>query len=555
MLLTGKIKTLTNDGAPDYNICSQASAVLSMTNMTFIMTLSKSNGANYVLVTTSDLSSYVASGLPITYTYGNYDIKFSDFDLDTVNGAFQAKLEVFYTGTTDVVTWEKFNITLQIAKTGYQSYLNTFELYNYDVGNTTGTAGLSGASVGNTDFEIFLVNNTNNLDTYGRQTQVSSKFIGLRRPFTDEIHFYNMIGTQGTISYSDVDGVIGMGGHLLIHEEGEIYVEQTISVSTDSCTTNLMMLTEVWFPSFIPSFSSADTCDGCTNNIAITTASYYRDATLVVVYRINGASYFLSEFMTEKITIEVLNYKSEIINTHTDTSSLDYATWIATPAVFLTPTDWNFTPAEIGQNVLSFTDLFCYEGGDTQELYKCLENFLLETCNWWRVETTDTCSKYKITNCSDAVLIVVLQQMQEDKTFTDLSTNEIDPMDSLELSFAVDGIYVLKATSTHITGTAYYTLPVFCNLQTCFLSKLQETLCNKVTEGNCLEQKHYDFNVLVINTHTYFLLLTEELTDDEFIYASLSSAKVDSLYDLKTFIDRFEEYCSSSENPCAPCNE
>lgn len=552
MFLTGKIKTLISTGSPDYIICGQATGALSLTNMSFKLAISKSNGTVQSLIDTTDLSTI--SGLIFdTYNYGNYDIKFTSFVIDTITSTFQLKIEVFYKGTTDVVTWEKFNLFLDISKVGYQSFRNTFELYNYDIGNASSVAGITDTT-GNEDFEVILTNNTNNLDIYNRQTKVGSNLLLLRKPFTKEVHFYNMIGSQGDIVYTNNSVIIGEGNSGYILEEADVYIEQIISLISDDCTSGKMILGKEWFPKFVTSYISNNTCDNCTNNLAETISSFYYDATNTSTFNIHGVPYFLSEFMSNKITTNIVNYKSEITDTNESLINLTYALWLSNPNDFLNPIDFSFIPEEVGENVINIINLYYYNSDPITELYKCITNYILNTCNWWTVTNNEDCNSYTIKNCSSNDLTVVLQLLDENKVFQDVSTNILEDGEELELTLSTDGVYMLKVSSDDIEGYQYYSLPVYCNLQACILSYLNYVLCNKVTSTNCKEETHYNFNSLLITAHSYFLLLNQEMNYN-FIYTSLPLSKVEELYTIKTFIDRFSEYCDTPDSLCLPCNK
>jgi hypothetical protein len=552
MLLTAKIKTLVSTGSPNYDICNQATSALSFTNMLFKMTISKNGGTTQTLVNTTDLST-VAGLTFATYTYDNYDITFTSFTIDAASSTLQANIEVFYTGTTNKVTWEKFNVILEISKTGYISYLNIFEFYNYDIGNTTGTTGLT-SSVGNNDFEIILTDIANNLDIYNRQTKTGSALLTIRRPFSDEVHIYNMSSTEGTITYSTINGVIGSGQNCFIVEPNDILVQQDVVLfNGQSCSSTSMCLNKVWFYTLNTSYSKDNnSCNNCVNNILNTTASYSIDASLVSVFNINGVPYFLSEFMTNSIFINVLNYKSEIIEDDEYVETVTYALWTSNSSQFLTPVDLVFIPSEIGSNVLSFVNSYYY---GTQELYKCLTNYELETCNWWTIEPKEDCNKYLFTNCRNSITNVVIQLMDDNKVFQDLSAPvPVAAFSTLDLSFDVDGIYLIKVIP--ISGsTQYYSLPIYCSLQNCILDYLNKILCNKPTLDNCKkDEDHYNFNALMLNAHTFFLLLNQELNYN-YIYTTIPQAKITELYTIKTFIDRFAEYCEKSDSLCIPCNQ
>lgn len=554
MFLTGRIKTIVSTGNPDYIICSQATTALTLTNLNFKISISKDGGLVQNLVNTTNLAGI--SGLVFaTYTYGNYDIRFTSFAIDTTTSTFQAEIDLFYTGTTDVVTWEKFNLILEVSSIGYQPFKNVFEFYNYDVGNALTISGITDTT-GNQNFEIILVNNTNNLDAYSRQTKAASSFITLRRPFSDQLYCYNMIGTQGNISYSTTNGIIGSGNSCQILNGDDLFINQTVTLSNlNTCTTGLMTLKSIWSPILVSGFSSANTCNNCTNNIANTSITYYLDATSTTVYKINGTNYFLSEFMSQNIILQTLDYQSNIIDTDTDPITLTYTLWIADDTVFLNPTTYTFIPSVVGDNVINVINDYYYS---TIDLINCVTSYLLPTCNWWTVEAQEACSDYLVTNCSTTKkLTVTVQLLDNTSTFNTISSTDVLSGANLSISFATDGVYMLKIAEIDngdptIVNTRYYTLPIYCSLQSCILDFVDKVLCKRITAVNCKEENHYNFNALLINAHSYFLLLNQELNNN-YIYSTITTDKLASLYTLKTFIDRFAEYCEASESPCIDC--
>ena len=557
MYLTGHILTLANSGAPDYNICGQATTILDFVNTTFKLNISKGGSVATTLINTNDLSTLNLGTLPYgVINYGDYDINFISFARNNTTNSYRVELQVYVAGTTNVVTWEKFNISIEIQKSGYQSYLNSFELYNYDIGNDA-TLGY----VNNTDFDIILTNNTNNLDVYGNQTKTGSKLITLRRPFTNEVHFYSMIATQGNIEYYDtITGLIllGTGKSGTIVSEETIDITQTIELTnTESCSDADVANKVIWFPIFSVKYISDPTCGDCTNTLAETTVSYTSDASTTGVFKINNTNYFLHQFMSEKVLIETFDYLGNSIDDNTTTINLTYAAWTSNPATFLTPVDYVITPSTIGDNVIKVTHTYNAIAANSsiiQVLHKCLNEYLLSTCNWWTVTENEECNSYTVNNCSADVISVELQKLNDDKTYTIISTTAVDPFENLVLEFALDGIYMLKVQKDGDPDTEYYSLPVYCALKDCFLKYLQTVLCNKPSSENCNEKDYYTFNAFLINAHTYFLLLNQEFNYN-YIYSTISAEKTAELYTLKTFIDRFAEYCQSSNSPCIPCNQ
>lgn len=561
MLLTGTLRTLINSGAPDYSICNQAAANLSFVNTSFKLEISNNGGLSYTLVDTIDLSTI--SGLVFsTFTYDDYDFVFSNFVIDGASSTFQIKVDVFRTGTTDIVTWEKFYLTLSISKDGYLPFLNTFELYNYDVGNCQTIPGLVD-TVGNPNFNIILINRLNNMDIYGNQIQAGTSFTALRKPFTNELFIYSLISSQGSMIYTSNVGIINsLGKNSKMSYGQDVTIEQKNVLSNNNYCISLPLNVpkKVWTPELITGITpNPSNCDSCINNLVPSSIFYYHDASNTSVFSLNGTQVFLSEFASHDVLIQIYNYLGDEIFNDDDIVIITYALWNSNPSTFLTPVIKLITPSEIGENILSFIDNYSYTDsitGDVISLFYCTTNSVMSTCNWWTVTASEVCNNYTVKNCSSQPLTVILKLLDNDKVFQELSSNVITPYGTLDFEFNTDGIYLYEFKSTLIDVTLvnsqFYTLPVYCSLESCILSYIKSNICNKITSENCKEKSHYDFNSLLINAHSYFLLLNEELISD-YVYTSISISKLNELFTLKTFIDRMVEYCNPSD-PCTSCN-
>lgn len=550
MLLTGKINTVALNGGV---LCGEPLVNLSLTNIAFRLSLSKAGSSPIELINTADLSTLNVGLLPYGInTFGDYDINFTSFAYDVATSTFQLDIKVYYLGTTDVVTWERFNLVLEMSKTGYQSYKNVFEFYNYDVGNVAGTVGLVDTT-GNEDFNLVLIENAGNVDSYGIQQKVFSNFLTLRRPFSDEIYFYNLVGTQGGIAFSTTEGQIGSGNSGNVCATDNLLIEQTISLPTDTCTTEKMAAKKNWKPDFYTSYVSDSSCsEESINNLVGGTAKYYFDASTTSVFKINGINRFLTEFMEDRIVLNVKNYLSEITDTDEFASTLTYALWTSTPASFLTPVEWMFNINTLGTNTLEFINSYYYAAVSDIVLLEDTKPYVFNGCSFYTIEATETCGIYTIKNCGVNTLTVVTKKMDSTKTFVQVFNNTILATESLNLTL-VDGVYSLEFTSADFVGTQYFTLPVFCALTTCFLEKLKETLCTPPSETNCENHNHYMFNAFVIDYHTFILLLSEEVNFN-YIYSTITAAKIEELYTIQNFIDRLAEYCGDNTTSCKTCN-
>lgn len=542
-----------NTGAPDYNICGQAASVIDQTNLKLVLNLSDGNTTSLIFSTT-DLST--ASLTPALYTFGDLDLDVIGSGIDAISGLFYIDINFYHTGTTDVTTCDKIFMSINVEKSGYQSYNNVIQLYGYDVGNDT-TLGY----LGNTDFNIHLINNTNNLDIYGRQTKAFSKFAVLRQPFTDNVYFYNLVGTQGTIVYKNSTGVqIGTGQYGLICvpltscDTNEITIEQTIQVVDidcvllDTCISEITDTTKVWLPKVSNTSSCSEACNDCINDISEVTVSNTIDYLLVTPFNINNVLSFLTEYMTETVEFKLFDFQNIEIDSQITTLTVPYASWILDPAVYLVPTTFVITTPPLGD--VKVTIEHKYVCDDT--VLSCTETIAFPVCHWWSVNKGIECGDYLVNNCSFDTISVVLQKLNNDKVFEDILTITINPSSTETISLQADGIYMLKVPSRDIVDAfEYYSLPSFCNVEACWLNYLNNVICNKPTD-ECKIPDHYKFNAFLINAHTFFMMLNEEM-NFSFIYNSISDERLNNLYTLDSFITRFNEYCNPADSPCIPC--
>lgn len=556
MRFTTHLFSPNNTGSPDYNICGQASSVLGFANTTFNVNISDGTTTQSLLVC-SDLNGALAPSYG-TYTFGDLDVNFSNIAVDSITGSISMVLNFYKAGTTDVCTWKKLYLSIDVSKSGYQSYNNVIQIYGYDIGNDV-TLGYSG----NTDFDIYLINNTNNLDIYGKQTKAFSKFAVLRQPFTDNVYFYNLVGTQGIITYknTETNTEIGTGQYGLIcvtpDECGNnnIDIEQTIVVRDidcavlDTCTSTISSTTVIWLPKVSSTSTCPTACNDIVNDISEVTVSTTVDYTLVTPFKVDNVLSFLTQFMTENTEFTLLDFSGIEIDSQTNLFTIDYTSWFADPALYLIPIDFVITEPPLGDVQVIVTHTLA----GTTDLIVYTETLSFPVCHWWSVTKGTNCGDYIFNNCSLDDISIVLQKFNNDRTFTDISTIIVPAGTNITISLQTDGIYMIKVPSrTEVAVFEYYSLPSFCNIEACWLNYLNTVICNKPTD-ECKVEDHYKFNMFLINAHTFFMALNEEM-NFSFIYTSISDERIENLYTLDSFITRMTEYCNPSDSPCIPCS-
>jgi hypothetical protein len=554
MKLTTHILSPNNTGAPDYDICSQGASVVSFVNTSLKITIT--DGVTGILiVNTTDLSGapFINVGsAPI----GDFTVDVVSLVKNSLTGSVSLQIDLYNLNTTDVKTWDKIYITIEVSKSGYQPYINTFEIYGYDIGNDT-TLGYSG----NPDFDIYLVNNANNLDVNGKQTKAFSNFSILRQPFTDNIYLYNMVGTQGLVEYFTDSGVLlGSGSSTkvcvtanLCNDNSAIFKEKiTVFDGTtvlDVCEYGRTATTVKWLPTVTSTSSCPTACNDCINNLSPVIVSTTVDYEGVTPFKINNVLVFLTEFMVEETTFKLYDFQNIEIDSVTIPYIITYAAWITNKALFLVPVEYTVTAPPLGDTKIVITHTFSY----LNVLFiACNDTIAFKTCYWWTVSKGLECGSYIFNNCSSDTIDIVLQKFNSDKTFTDILTITVAPFSNADISLQVDGVYMIKVPSRDIPGQfEYYSIVNFCGIEACWLNFLHHSICCK-PDDDCKVCDNYKFHAFLINAHTFFMAINEEF-NFSFIYTVIDDERIKNLYTLDSFIIRFTEYCGESCEPCKEC--
>lgn len=550
-------RTPNNTGSPDYNICGQASSLLSLTNLGMVVGISKGNSTVTNIITTADLSTdNTGAFVPVNVIYGAYTINFLSYTYNTTTKSIVFNINVYDTGTTNQVQYEKFYLSLTFSKSGYQTFSQCFELYNYDVGNDA-TLSISG----NTDMDVYLVNNTNNI-VAGVQTKAFSSVALLQRPFTNEVHFYNMVGTQGTISYTNNadNTVLGSGQNGIVCSSA-ITVKETVTLSNaNTCSSTNAVTAKVWLPTLTTTANCPNSCDGCVNDLATTTVYASLDYSKVSVLKLNNVSVFPTEKMTESLVFSLYDYTGTLQQTLESDQSYVYASY--DPATPIVPVEFPFISNTLGANIVTVRNLYSdnvYIGivngvaayVSTPILW-CDTTITMDTCHWWTVTKGTDCGDYIFTNCSTVATTITLQVLNDDSGWDDVTTITVNPFTSTTINLTSDGVYLIKVPSpTQDSVFEYYTLPSYCAIQACWLAYLQGVICNVPKE--CDDTKaYYDFNAFMINAHTLFMMLNDEMNFN-YTYDVISDDKLKDLFTMSSFIDRMTEYCEGATSNCTDC--
>lgn len=540
MILSIKLKELLGVA------CNATPSDLDQSNVGLNLSLSK-NGSPFVnLINTTDLFSLSNTTVNSTYNFGNYDIKFEQFLIGNISSELVIIIQVYKAGTSVPVSWESFDLKINVTKFLYIPYENTFTFYNYDVGNSDDHNYFT-----NFPFEIILLPYSALNINGTTQLQPFSSFNSLPKPFTKEFTCYYMASIlDAESSYTLLpSNVTTIGKNIKLCVDTNQIVRHTVKCISNNaiCSTTQTLIKKNYLPVFDVFLTCNNDCNtNCINNLDIPTVTYTKDYSQLTSFNFNNVPNYPVNFMDNTTTIEILDFASNVID---EDINIILALSVAEEDYIY---NYTFTPSSFGDNIVKVTN--CYntliETPETLlNLICCTENIPFKVCNFWQIENTKDCNVFKLNNCSSSEISVNLQSLQNN-VLTNLSTIPLLPFSTTDLTFSEDGIYVINVTKDGITKS--YTLPVFCNFQQCWLNYLNKYLC-KENCNDCKDKCDTEFQSFMINAHTYMLLLNEEMNFN-YIYDAITEEKIKELSDLQMFINRLKEYCNPTTSLCIPCN-
>lgn len=533
-----------SNGNPSHKYCGEDSELLSLTNVAAKIAIQDV----VILDTTNLATAVIATPLVI----GSTGITLESFAINLLGSRVALNL-------SGINTFDEKTLSIRITKTNYFSFENSFKLFGYDLGNGTGI------SVGNPDLNISLISKLSNLDAYGLQMNTFSKFTAYQKPFTNKTLVYNLVGTTGEITYTNVDTTDGIGGgqNAIVCSLTGLNIKQTIIVRDkdcniyDICESTEEVIQPIWFPPVNKSVYSDINCDSdCTSNVDTNSIELNLGYNDVTVYRIDGEDNWLfspdvpSTSLYQQFVYELYDYNGQIIETQTVDVTTFYSVYSLNPSAIV-PTTFNFTLPVFGDVVVKVKYQVLKESDDSI-LIECTKIQEYNSCNYWRVINGQECGDFIVKNCSLLEGGLNIYQLQADKTFVNILDNaSISPMSDLNVSLDSDGVYTF-VFEIKAEGYQEETFVVFnyCNFKTCYFEFLKKVLCTDICE-NCNKKGYYDFNSFSLNAQVFLALMNAE-NGFNYLYTAIDTDKIEELYTIKTFIDRLNEYCAN-DCGCSTC--
>jgi len=532
MKLRFQILSPNNTGTPDYNICSQASSNVALTNTSLKVVIDGTT-----ILDTTNLATYTLPNGTITTTTNSIAVS----SIQRVNTNF---IEM----TIAMTTIQEIDAIINVSKVGYLPYNNIFKLFGYDLGNNLNQNNTGGTAITyNPNMDIYLVNETNNV-VGGNQTKAFSVFTHYRKPFTNDIYLYNLSSTQGAIKYVDAnsDNLLTVPNGF-ITEKATIDIQQVVEISgyingvystISSCSTLLLTASS---EDYIPTYEVSTNCEtNCGINECSTTidslnkASTFIDYSGVVQLYINDAISY--PYPTQTIEYSLIDFTGNEIN------SQAYSFTLTSPTSYVynhSTYDWsNFPIPEVGDYVLQIKI-------GSPNIYTCTKTLKIKSCNWFEIQQT-SCDEYTITNNSFDDLSLVITKLNDTKVFEAYKTIVFGNLSSVKEVLATDGLY--KFSVTRNSKEYSFIVVNYCAIKNCLIKYISSILCPE--DCGCEENKDTtNFNSTVMLAITFFNMLNSEYNFN-YIYESIESDKLDSLFEISTVLNKLNENCADNDCDC-----
>ena len=240
-------------------------------------------------------------------------------------------------------SWDCVPLKIEVSLSGYRTYINTFKIYNYDMGDGAITNGI--------DFHIILTQPYVTVGTQNRKMPYSS-IIAYRVPLLDKILIYKSNSSPGTTQYSIGNtSKTGINSYYCDNKKG-CSIAQLTTTEYGSCLATLDVPEVKWLPDYELEVSCVGDCQNiCTSSIIQENkASVNLDFNLVSLFSIDG---ILNRciYNTLGINYELRDYTNTIVQEHT-TSFINFSSGISNP-YFSNLYSFNFTTPDVGDYVIT----------------------------------------------------------------------------------------------------------------------------------------------------------------------------------------------------------
>jgi hypothetical protein len=502
----------------------------------------------------------------------------------------------------EVPSYTERNFYFKFSGSNLRPFEKSFTCYDYDIGNNQDEVPPVQDNI-ELDFHLIADNNASFVN--GVQTLPYSKFIAFRKPFTNQVRIYNLSSTQGNITYTDdANNLLLASPDGFICADNDLVIKQRVEINGNICetTANLPLYKDICSLNVGISCNISTTInDVITNSVAgVTTVETQIDFDKLHIYnRLNRKAYandcFTLSYQLFNINGTLVDSKEYYINTKIDfpfiynpanyrfTCTLpfkgDYIVIIKLEQNGLLGSQYTNTQLQDGKwyiinktsNAADFTlagaadnfegTIFNYNGGsinwDIASVIELLpiiittRNEAIRGSNFVELNPV-SCNVFKLENLTFDYINYTVYSLNNKKEWEVIGVedSQLLSLSYAILSFSEDNIYKIKVTRLGVDS--YFILLNYCNLINCLTELVTNILC-PTKEESCSNicEKVYEFNSLVINAHAYFSLLNTEYNFN-YIYEIIDADKLEEIFNLKQFLDKFKEYCKSRK--CGSCS-
>ena len=388
------------------------------------------------------------------------------------------------------------------------------------------------------------------INAQDEQQKPYANFVSWRKPLTDAVYFFDATSSQGAKLYKDVDGtILAMTRNGFYCAKECIEIQQINNIDIGGGCPTILVTCESSFtkhePAIIfPTLSLQASCPTCGqgNCILIDTsgeAIFYVDYNLVTTYNVNDAERY--PYDSQFFEYQVLDFSGA------EVAQFDSSYTINPPDYVHNSNSTKFTGwtlAEIGDYMVKLTL-------SVPDVWECYETVTIRGCHVFEVEQA-ACNQYTIYNRSFESKTIKVLEMQDDKSFLEVDSIEIDTLSSVTITLSRDGIYQFVMEDALVTTDLIITVANFCNIRTCLHKHITNLMCS-APKTDCKEEDFYDFNALVVTLTTYFNQVNGEFISAP-IFDALVDSQIDDLFTLKQYLDKMQEYCPDCNETCADCS-
>lgn len=491
------------------------------------------------------------------------------------------------TQSVDVVlenSWDKATVIVNIAKTDYNTYSNSFEVYGYDLGNYANDSFNNVAY-----FDIILIKT--DYRTTDQKNPVHpdyipyilnlaySSFISYRKPFTKELHAYTTNSSNGVVKYFNSNneliigaknGFICCDGEYALYQVTQTYGSRSCccggSVLLDECISSVLTITN-WI--YLPTYLSTNTCNSCDSVCTNTISENYTNLTVdfsevtclyvdtvlispIQHYQVNWTLYGIDteispdgNFYGVPLTTHSIDLEDHVDFTCPITVDNGYGSgsyFNYNFPVFVTP-DIGDYKVHTTYSVMSYEQL---------PVITCSEVNTITSCNWFNYDKLECeCNQFNLYNKSFQQAEINVYKLNGNG-FGIYNTFIMESCSSLRITLLDDGVYMFSAIRLNLNDTKLEFLPFvnICKLTTCWLEYQKSVLCDC---KKCNSQNVYNYNVLQANMFILLSMMNNSFTFGS-VYSYISDSLLKDFITIDTIIQRInDEYCINCNLP-SPCS-